>query len=149
MSPGGLRYQAVACACPLGIAAFLGSICARWTVARAWSFRLSELLAVGALTTGIAGAFHHGVAAQFWLSLLMLSAAAMIFATRRFFDIVVLSVVCLGLNIVIVVHLVTMMAPKIDRISSLLFLAAAALLGGTVARILAVMRAASAAGDKP
>lgn len=128
----------------LGLAASLSAPLRRWSGAGPWSARLALTLATAAISASALVGLFDDSPMLYLLGLLALAAAAALFAAPRAFDVYCVSAVGLGLNVLLVCGLARLLLAGHSEVGGLLVLgvAAAALLAGTVAMILALVRRA-------
>ena len=124
----------------------------RFTGAGPWALRTAvTLLVIMVALTAIGGLFARTVAPHYALGLLVLAAAALLFASRRGFDIFAISALALGLNTLLVAGLARFLFEN-DRGGEIgpLFLigvAAAGLLAASVGAILHLSQRYQEAGE--
>jgi len=148
---GGLEAPLLAWLGWLALAVGLATPLQQWSGAGPWSARLALTLATAAVTTtALATLFANKTPEHYLLALCLLGAAAWLFATRAAFDLYALSVLGLGLDVLLVCGLARLLF-EVGNVGAdsllLLGLAAAGLLAGTVAAILALARRRGAGGQ--
>jgi uncharacterized membrane protein len=122
----------------------------RYTGAGVWGMRTAVTLAIVAITAGaLVASLGKLGALQYWLGMLVLVIAVVVFSLRELFDIYALSAAALGLNTLLVFgvgHLLLKNTRSGDSILMLLLLGliASGALAATVSAILRVSRARAA-----
>ncbi len=129
----------------LVVVALLSPPARRFSDAGPWSFRWAVLLTVTMVgSTALLGLFQGRVAPQYGLGLVLMAALAGLWATRQLRDIVALSAVALGLNVLLFAGLARWLFDRgdADPVGRLLLLGAVAagLLAATVSLILRLAR---------
>lgn len=114
----------------------------RWSGAGPWSARLAVTLATAAITASALVGLFDDAPLLYLLGLLALAAAAALSATPPAFDVYGVSALGLGLNVLLVCGLARLLLEGGSEVGGLLVIgiAAALLLAGTVAAILALIR---------
>lgn len=146
VAPDDLGVHAVAWVATLALVAALGRELRYVTGAGDWALRTVVTLAVTAITlTALGGLFHSALAPHYFAGLVVMGAAAGLFAQRRAFDMFALSAVGLGIDVLLIAGLVRLLfdGHSGNPIGALLVigLAAAALLAATVTGIMGLGRA--------
>lgn len=142
VEPQDLQVHLMGWSLALGIVLALGPALQRHSGAGVWARRTAvTLMVVMVCATALGGLFHREVAAQYWLGLALLAAAALALSLPRGFEIFGLSAAALGLNVLLVGGLVRWLFDDHDRgepIGELLLtgLVAAGLLAATVHLVL-------------
>lgn len=126
----------------LALAAALSAPLRRWGGAGLWSARLAVTLATAAITTSALAGLFEETSLLYLVALLVLGAAAALFAAPRAFDVYCVSAVGFGLDVLLVCGLARLLINGSNESGGLLVvgIAAALLLAGTVAIILALIR---------
>lgn len=133
----------------LGLSLALSPMLKRWTGAGAWAWRVGLVWAVGSITvTSITERFFLDMP-NMTPAIVVLAALALVFSSKRFFDVFALSAAALGLNVLLVVKLYLSISDLGGGsfTTAVLFsvgIGAAVLLGVTVSLILRCQRRHSA-----
>ena len=106
VQPDDLAVHLIGWTVALAIVVGMSTLARAFTGAGVWALRTAAALAVVTITlTALGGLFFSQVSAQYALGLLALAAAAVVFMSRRGFDVFALSAAALGLNALLVAGL--------------------------------------------